>query len=131
VPGDSSTRSKERLLHAAATDLATEAYRNSKLFKALREHGDKLDDERDVRHWAYFETQGGRNLFREAIEAAGFRVVYEHGPKGQIKQWAICFDRAERMAEAGLTRVCADLSATARSFGGEYDGWETELRADG
>src|SRR5262245_29269900 len=113
------------LLDASQEEISHQAQINSRLFKALRERGDSLDDSRDVRHWGFFQSKKKRSDFQDRLVASGFVVVCEytetHKSFGKYK-YAICFDRKEPMRQAHLTRVCANLAATSEFLGGEYDG---------
>ncbi len=100
---------------------------NSRVVRQLEEHGDQLDEPREVQHWIYFELPESRKTFLSRLARTGFEVADEHdeGPDDRpyvlnlIKMHAVDLETVndEVMRLYDLTVQCE----------GEYDGWETAV----
>ena len=89
--------------------------------------GDKLDSEREIDHWIYFENEEAKHSFLTAAEAKGFRIRQCGEPDGDQKSyWAQIF-RVDLLSRDNINSVCLELFDLAKDVGGNYDGWEAPV----
>lgn len=96
--------------------------------ETLRSQGDPLVDPRPVTHWLYFATGEDRARFRRSIEGRGFAVAGEEDGISMERPFQLVL---ERVGSVDLERIHAEvmeLVEAARACGGEYDGWETQVK---
>jgi hypothetical protein len=119
-------REKAEQLHR---ELASDLSRNERLAELLTEHGDPLDRARPVQHWAYFPTDESRAQFIAFI-ARRFSNIHAHvSPVSRGKEYAVTFWHTGTPDADSMTEITSALSLAAESCGGEYDGWETQIRS--
>jgi regulator of RNase E activity RraB len=99
---------------------------NAKVFRVLAKQGDDSAALHEVCHWAYFPTESAQSEFAEAVRHLGYSVLYTE-PNSDKTPFGVEFIRRESIRPAILNTLCAELSLLAERFGGEYDGWETQV----
>ena len=101
--------------------------KNKRVIEVLEQHGDKLTQSRQVRHWAYFKNKEDRQAFIAEVQEIGYLLGYESEHKGHERSFGVCFHKLHHIDQGAMDSIYAELSEVAESCGGEYDGWETEL----
>jgi len=97
---------------------------NRSTIEVLEQQGDQLAKSRPVSHWAYFSTQGAREAFLAEVTKNGFTTAAELGDPS-THQYGV---RLEKMTSIErIDDVTIELFRLARSYDGEYDGWETTV----
>jgi hypothetical protein len=94
----------------------------------LMEHGDDLSRVREVEHFAYFPTPDARAAFIDASIAAGFKLRRTSEPSEVTPLYGIILFHLDAPDEDALEKIIGMLSDLAQLCGGEYDGWETQVR---
>jgi uncharacterized protein (TIGR01619 family) len=112
------------VLYPSPEDL--ERIKNGDLLDVLVQNGDVLKAAREVQHWMYFRSESSRALFRDAAARAGFRIVSESNLEGDLP-CGISVARTQTIERALIDKTVVELLRLAQRFGGEYDGWETQV----
>lgn len=101
---------------------------DAQVIAALRERGDPIVAARPVKHWAYFSSRDGANLFREWLVDAGFKdAVVAEEPDRDDLTWRVTYEHVVVPRLAIIEHHTAQAAAQAELFGGAYDGWETSV----
>jgi uncharacterized protein (TIGR01619 family) len=103
---------------------------NRDLLDSLKRQGDNLEKARNVCHWAYFNSQTDREVFREAVLALGYRIVSENEYPESDRQFGICIEKMQDMAPDKVDLAVTQLFRASKSAHGEYDGWECQVILD-
>ncbi len=98
-----------------------------KVIYQLEEHGDDLMAPRRVDHYAYFTNRQQIDLFVNWARNEGFEVDRIMSPSCETPQHSVVLHHRCRPLPDEISAHTIALSETARSLGGEYDGWETAL----
>jgi uncharacterized protein (TIGR01619 family) len=99
---------------------------NTDVLDALEKKGDVHSVPREVRHWIYFESESARTAFRDAAAEEGFIIESEHlSPSEPF--FAIVLSQTQSVQQAAIDETVINLLHLSQSFGGEYDGWETQV----
>lgn len=101
---------------------------NRKIIAYFENQGDRLDKEREVIHWIYFENEQAREAFISRIKGKGFTVE----SKKQIeatdgRPYQLRISRVDNLTPSKADEYMLDLWQMAQDCGGEYDGWETTM----
>jgi uncharacterized protein (TIGR01619 family) len=99
---------------------------NMDLLDVLVEKGDILTVAREVQHWMYFGSEQSRALFRDAVAAAGYKIVSESSSKGKLP-FGISVARTQSVEQDSIDRTVIELLNLSQRFDGDYDGWETPV----
>jgi regulator of RNase E activity RraB len=102
---------------------------NRGVVEALEREGDQPDVPRPVEHWIYFKTESARSSYAEKARALGFDVKenWLDAQRDSERPFAIRLSRDERMHLNAIDEVTLSLWRLAKDFGGDYDGWETQV----
>ena len=101
---------------------------DAEVIAALRERGDPIEVARPVRHWAYFSSREGAELYRNWLLAIDFKVVtVEDEPERGDLTWSLKYEHVGVPTLETLTAHTDLAAAKAQLFGGAYDGWETSV----
>jgi uncharacterized protein (TIGR01619 family) len=100
---------------------------NRDVLELLEKQGDVHSVTREVRHWAYFDSESSRTGFRDAVSGLGFTIESEHLTPSEPR-FAIVLARIQSVQQADIDQTVIELLHLAESFGGTYDGWETETK---
>jgi uncharacterized protein (TIGR01619 family) len=117
---------------------------NRQVLDALRGEGDTLEVPREVRHWIYFASEHDRSQFVEALAGSGFtaepcEVEDDDADPDDADEAATAEDglpfvlqifRQDSVDLASINTLVDDLYALAEDYGGQYDGWETQVVVD-
>lgn len=108
---------------------------NSGVVAAMARSGDPLVIPRPVEHLAFFKEESDARMFAGAMEAEGFEVTgIEQADEetaeteGEEAPWLVDFTRVQPVSLAEINAVTGWLVGKAREHGGEYDGWQAEVR---
>jgi len=98
---------------------------NMDVLDALEKEGDFHSVPREVRHWVFFNSESSRSSFRSAALEEGFIILseYECDP---APRFGIELTRTQSVEQAAIDATAIQLLHLSQSFGGEYDGWETQ-----
>src|SRR5690606_41208769 len=88
---------------------------------------DPLTESRPVRHFVYFDAGADIEAFRQALAIGGFEIV-GGGAIEESDRQSIVFERIESVDFLHINDLTMQLLDLANSHGGDYDGWETQVR---
>lgn len=100
---------------------------NRRVLEALEQRGDPLTESRPIRHFVYFDADADTEAFHQAMELAGFRIAGGDTSEESGRR-SLVFERDESVDFLHLNQLTLQLIDLANSHGGDYDGWETEVR---
>jgi hypothetical protein len=108
-----------------AEQTANEADVDQQVLDQLREAGSDLSKPHPLEFYLYFPTEESAHQAAERIVDDGFSVEVKRA--AQRADW-LCYV-TKRMApkRTEIAAIGQRFRALAREFGGEYDGWETEV----
>jgi uncharacterized protein (TIGR01619 family) len=121
---DSSWNQYLNVLYPSPENL--ERISNMDLLDRLVEKGDVLTLPREVHHWVYFGSESSRSLFRDSVLTEGFRVESEFNGTTPLP-FGISIARTQSIEQRIIDETVTYLFRLAKSFGGEYTGWETPV----
>ena len=102
---------------------------DNRVVEALRAEGDPLTDARRVDHWIYFKDAAAVDLFEREARSLGFETQEDSKAlRGDGGKYGIQIYRDDFVDIVRIHDVVMDLTELAERHGGEYDGWETEIR---
>lgn len=96
-----------------------------RVIAGLREEGDNTDAARRVDHWAYFSSDAAAEHFSTWARGAGYRL--EANGRDENGQHRIRLFHECTMRWQDITFHTISVRRKAVEFGGNYDGWETEV----
>jgi hypothetical protein len=100
---------------------------DTKVVMKLSDAGDKLTQPRKVDHWAYFIKASDRQAFMGYVKSKGFNIEEVKSTTTTDHPFALHFSRMDKVDLPSITSITWDLKQKAKSFQGDYDGWETEV----
>lgn len=103
---------------------------NRRVCESLERHGDALTAEREIDHWAYFESAEARDAFVTAATQLGFALRVASDPDGEQEAYGAQVWRADIPSYRGIDDVTFPLDELATEHGGSYDGWECVVVSD-
>jgi regulator of RNase E activity RraB len=95
------------------------------VLQQLREAGSDLSKPHQIEFYLYFPTEEAAGKAAEKLEAEGFEGEMRRAP--DLTRW-MCLVYQQMVPE--LSKIAAlkrRLGKLAQEFGGEYDGWETNI----
>ncbi len=92
--------------------------------EALEKQGDPLLEKRRVDHWLFFPDAAARAEFTERVVRQGFEPM--NTPDEE--RVGVQIHRVDSVQLEEIHALTTELAELAASVGGEYDGWETEVR---
>jgi regulator of RNase E activity RraB len=95
------------------------------VLQQLREAGSDLNKPHQIEFYLYFPTEEAAGKAAEKLEAEGFEGEMRRAP--DLTRW-MCLVHQQMVPE--LSKIAAlkrRLAKLAQEFGGEYDGWETDI----
>ena len=103
---------------------------DAEVIAALRERGDPIEVARPVRHWAYFSSREGAELFRTWLADLGFAdVAIDEEPDREDLTWMVTYDHVVVPTLEVIAGHTDRAAAQAELYGGAYDGWETSVES--
>jgi hypothetical protein len=102
-----------------------------KVVAALLEAGDPLRVAREVKHWVYFSSRVGAEMFAEWLAAEGLRDIdiAEEDTRDDLV-WRVTYTHEIRPTLEAVTAHTVPAAHEAERLGGRYDGWETSVEAE-
>jgi len=103
--------------------------KNRHVIEALQKHGDSLEKQRVVMHWAYFDRDSSREQFVAHLTDRGYTVTSQgrvDDPNSRFPL-SVAFERIDRVDWDSINEATVELWDLAQSLGGDYDGWETSV----
>jgi hypothetical protein len=113
------------VLYPAEEDF--EKIKNRRVLDVLEKHGDRLDQAREIRHWAYFDKESDRESFIRDVRPLGYSVANKSEDQTEEPPWGVCLVRTDH--PDALDEVVVELFRFAAAHNGEYDGWESPIIA--
>ena len=101
---------------------------NRDVLDVLLKHGDLASVSRLVRHWIYFASPDQRAQYKAAAHQREFTFEYESDDGPKDAPYVLCLSRVQSVEEDAIHAVVFELCELAEEFGGEYDGWETQVQ---
>lgn len=102
---------------------AFRAILNRRVLKSLDEHGDDRAAPHKLDHRVYLTQNGQAQQFIDQISAMGFQLEgHSANDEGGV---AVDFFRTDVLEN--IDEVTGQLEDLAKEFGGDYDGWGTEV----
>ena len=90
----------------------------------LREAGSDLSKPHEINHWLYFPNQQAADGAAPTLKTKGFKVV---SIEQQKAEWRLKAVKTMVPAPKDVAAATLLLESTATTYGGEYDGWETQV----
>ena len=110
--------------------------KNRRVLDVLQQRGDDLTQPRAVRHFVYFDDAEQAAAFEKAARDAGFEIASQEREQAGGEQRSSAAERIGVIAErvdsvefSAIGNVVFELFELAKSFEGDYDGWETQVLA--
>jgi len=111
------------------SELDLQSIQTRRVVQQLSEEGDDLTTPREVEHRAYFPTVHAREQFLQQIGPEGFRLSLDELDEPDAEyRYGVSFCRVDRADLESIDALVIDLYLRVGTAGGEYDGWETEVR---
>jgi regulator of RNase E activity RraB len=113
--------------HLYPTPVDWQLIQNRQLVEQLEEQGDDCESSRRIDHWVHFDSAKHRDQFEKRVLSEGFAVedLLEAGDEDLRHGLHIYRDDTPDFAQ--INDVTMMLFRLAEEFGGEYDGWETQV----
>lgn len=107
------------------TELELHNIQSDKIIAMLKEEGDDIDVQREVEHYAVFDTPTQKERFIESALKAGFEFKddiasdeYEHG---------VAVVKTHSVSEEKVKEIVEELFGLIKKEHGSYEGWSTTL----
>ncbi len=103
-----------------------------KVIAALQERGDPLAVAREVKHWAYFSSRVGAEMFAEWLAGGALDQIdiAEDAAYDEDLVWRVTYTHEIRPTIETVTAHTVPAAREAERLGGRYDGWETSVEAE-
>lgn len=98
---------------------------NRSTLRELMDHGDELEEPRDIDHVATFPSEALASEAAETLEKASF-AVESVGPAEEEGRFAVAFRRREVLDGLEADRFTAQVLDLILPLEGEYDGWSAQ-----
>ena len=105
-----------------------ERMQNRRVCEALERQGDRLEEHRDIDHWSYFPNESAASAFLVEAQSLGYRVRVEPSSVKDGSQVCVQVYRSDLPAYGQIDSITLPLFDAALRHGGEYSGWECEVR---
>ncbi len=100
---------------------------SAKIIFLLEEEGDTLELEREVEHYAVFDTPTQKEKFIEFIEAAENGFSFKDEISSEEFEHGVAFVKKHSLNEEEVKQIVEDIYAHIKQHGGYYEGWSTTL----
>lgn len=110
------------------TDDDWQVIKDIRVEDALRDRGDDLSEPRPITHWSYFPDASSREQFVATVKNSFSQVELYESPDNERGIYTAQLTHTGRPDYRSMNSVTLLLRRTAERFGGDYDGWETEIR---
>jgi hypothetical protein len=118
--------SPEPSKRASTSATAPETDGDALVIEKLRAAGSDLSKPIVVDLYLYFPTEVAARTVAGTMRTEGYSVEVRP-PVPDIPSWACVARKPILLTAEGMRDVRAKLSVLAKSFGGEYDGWEAPV----
>lgn len=98
---------------------------NGRVLQNLEEHGDRHKIQREVTHWAYFNSNDDRARFVAGAEQRGYELLGQS--QSEAGRFGTRISRVDAIDYNSINAVVLELFDLAQQCNGEYDGWETSV----
>jgi hypothetical protein len=95
---------------------------------SLRKEGDSLFESRPITHWAYFQQSEERQRFLDAVASAFEDIDLYETPDCERGIYTARLTHTGLPDHRSMNEITLLLNREAKRVGGDYDGWETEVR---
>lgn len=95
---------------------------NRRLLAVFTENGDKLDEPRQVDHFATFPSRAQAERAAASLRAAGFATDDLNEPDAD-EAWELQFHRVDHLADGRADEFVGEILDLIDPEDGEYDGW--------
>jgi len=102
--------------------------KDMRMHEMLMERGDSLTEPRPIRHWAYFKTAESRQQFLNDVAHQLPALNSEDEYETDDGLFAAALKQVGLPDWQSMNAFTVKLNGLATKAGGEYDGWETELK---
>ena len=109
------------------SDEDRERIQNRRTCEVLEKRGDSLEQPRPINHWAYFPTPESRRAFVTEASTLGYQLEELIDPEGRDESFGARLSCIGRPSPGEIDDLTLPLFRAARSYGGDYDGWETQV----
>ncbi len=92
--------------------------------------GDDLQGLRSVNHWIYFKNVQKRNLFGSKLKELKFSLDSIAYKKDRAYPYELTVSRQDSVNPTSIYRLTSFLRVLSGKFGGQYDGWSTEVKLE-
>jgi regulator of RNase E activity RraB len=100
---------------------------NRRVCSALEKAGDAFTVERPIEHWVYFPAEDAQQRFvKEALEL-GYQLDDAFGPTADDARYGVRVSCNAIPSFAEIDGLTVPLFRLAQEYGGDYDGWETQV----
>ena len=89
--------------------------------------GDDLQGLRRVRHWIYFKKLKQRQRMSERLESLKFSIDSIQYDRNRKLPYELQVSRMDYITPQEISNLTGTLTVLSELFGGQYDGWGTEL----
>ncbi|MFN5299918.1 MAG: DUF695 domain-containing protein [Planctomycetaceae bacterium] len=111
------------------SELDLQSIQTRRVVQELLDQGDDLSVPREVTHTAYFPSPHARDQFVQQLAPEGFRITLDDLAEPDAEyRFGARLSRVDRVDLEAIDALVIDLYLRIGTLGGEYDGWETELR---
>ena len=97
-----------------------------RVVEALAREGDPLTTAREVRHWIGFSALDASRRCSEQLTEQGFTC--EEPQRDEGGNWSLLAHRKDPVDLQSIHEVVMLVIGAAEPFGGDYDGWETQVQ---
>jgi len=119
----------DKILYPGEDDL--QCMKNRDVLIELKKHGDKLIVPREITHWSYFAEATARDAFVDQVRAGGYRIISSNatGTKNpdDLRRFVAMYAKDVHVDEDSINRITLELFHLTKRYGGDYDGWETQV----
>ncbi len=98
---------------------------DQQILDQLRAAGSDLSKPHPMEFYLYFPTEDVAARVADEIEADGYRVEVKRAPRGPA--WMCYVTRRMTPKKSEIAAMGRRFRELAEKYGGEYDGWETEV----
>lgn len=113
------------LLSPADEDRAS--IENRRLCDALKQGGDRFERERPIEHAAFFRDSASRDKFIAKAIELHCNVIELVEPEERGEQFGVRLSSTGIPSHDNIDALTLPLYRAASDFGGEYEGWETQV----
>lgn len=112
------------------SEFEMQVIQNGRVVENLEENGDKLNKERQVDHWIYFNSEPDRENFLNSIKKDNFEIVSKDKTNNEDAPFELQIARIDNVDYESANEYVMYLWQKAQEFNGNYDGWETFIVKD-